>query len=297
VLRDNARGIGFGLATSGEARTYADNPCPIADGGYVDHYGGIIRNNFVSAGNAALFASDFGFDCGICLWQACDADVVHNTVASTQAPFSSIEWRFDYTDADIINNLVTHNLRDRGGITRLSGNLAYQPMSLFVNGPGGDLHLVSGARVAIDRGVVVSAGLCDDDIDGESRPINLIRDIGADEYVLPAPDPVHDLRVPRAVAGSDSLTITLAWTNPSTAVTSTLRFDDRFITHGTWPTSSFLSRLPGSTDSFTVTLPYDGTTLYFALRLQNAEGVWSALSNNAFWPYWDVLLPVIYEHR
>ncbi|MCP4417341.1 MAG: hypothetical protein GY805_12020, partial [Chloroflexi bacterium] len=49
VLNNNARGIGFGLVTSGVARTYSDNPCPAASGGYVDHYGGIIRNNFVFA--------------------------------------------------------------------------------------------------------------------------------------------------------------------------------------------------------------------------------------------------------
>ncbi|MEZ4592968.1 MAG: right-handed parallel beta-helix repeat-containing protein [Chloroflexota bacterium] len=112
TLRENARGIGFGLAESGDGRTYADNPCPSASGGYVDHYGGIIRNNFVFASDGDLFSSEYGFDCGICLWQACGAQIFHNTVVSTQAPFSSIEWRFDKTE--LRNNLVSHNLRDRG---------------------------------------------------------------------------------------------------------------------------------------------------------------------------------------
>ena len=189
-LRDNGRGIGFGMATSGDGiRTYPDDPCPGADGGYVDHYGGIIRNNFVFANDSGLFASNAGFDCGICLWQACGAQVLHNTVASTQAPFSSIEWRFGYTDVDIINNLVSHNLMDRGGAASLDGNLEGQPLSLFVDGANGDLHLAESASAAIDHGVLLSVGLCDDDYDGDARPIGPAPDVGADEYGEPSVTP------------------------------------------------------------------------------------------------------------
>lgn len=182
VLLDNARGVGFGLVTSGEARVYSDNPCPGSEGGYMDHYGGMVRNNFVYAGRPSLFASEYGFDCGVCLWQACGARVAHNTVVSTQAPFSSIEWRFDHTDADIVNNLVSHQLRDRGGTARLSGNLEGQPLKLYVDGAGGDLHLHGQSSAAIDAGEAISDGWCDDDIDGDARPIGSARDIGADEY-------------------------------------------------------------------------------------------------------------------
>ena len=70
----------------------------------------------------------------------------------------------DHTDVDIVNDLVTHRLRHRGGSTRLSGNLDDQPLSFFADGLGGDLHLAS---PAIDHRVAVAAGLCDDDIDGE----------------------------------------------------------------------------------------------------------------------------------
>ncbi len=187
VFIDNARGVGFGLATSGDARTYADNPCPEAGGGYVDHYGGVIRNNFIFASRSELFSSSAGFDCGICLWQACHATVVHNSVVSTQAPFSSVEWRFDNTYADITNNLVSHNLMDRGGHATLAGNLDSAPLSLFVDGANGDLHLAEDASDAVDQGVSVEAGLCDDDIDGDARPIGPARDIGADEYGAPSP--------------------------------------------------------------------------------------------------------------
>lgn len=169
VLNNNARGIGFGLAAHGDARIYADNPCPAAAGGYVDHYGGIIRNNFVFANDATLFASDYGFDCGICLWQACGAKVLHNTVVSTTAPFSSIEWRFDHTEVDIRHNLISHNLRDRGGSAVLENNIEQASLAMFIDGNNGDLHLQPTATDAIDT----ASALIDvtDDIDGDSRPI------------------------------------------------------------------------------------------------------------------------------
>ena len=132
----------------------------------------------------SLFASPAGMDAGITLWWACDPTVLHNTVASTQDPLSSsIEWRFEYTDADITNNLVTHRFWRRDGATaRLLGNLDYQPLSLFADGPGGDLHLNANAAAAIDQGVPVEAGLCDHDIDGDLRPIGAGPDVGADGF-------------------------------------------------------------------------------------------------------------------
>ncbi len=180
VLNNNARGVGFGLVTSGEARTFSDNPCPAAGGGYVDHYDGIVRNNFVFANDAALFGSEYGFDCGICLWQACGAKAFNNTVVSTQAPFSSIEWRFDHADVEIMNNLVSHNLRDRGGTAVISNNIQNATLSLFVDGTNGDLHLVDTAVSAIDQASVLSEVM--DDIDGDGRYTDTAPDIGADEF-------------------------------------------------------------------------------------------------------------------
>jgi hypothetical protein len=189
-LRNNARGIGFGMATGGSGvRTYPDEPCPGAGGAYVDHYDGVIRNNVVFADRPELFGSQYGFDCGICLWNVCGAQVVHNSVASTQPPFSSIEWRFDNTDVVIRNNLVTHNLLDRGGTADLSGNLQGQPPSTFLDWSSGDLHLTPGASAAIDGGVLLEPGLCDDDFDGDPRPIGPTPDVGADEWGTPEPQP------------------------------------------------------------------------------------------------------------
>ncbi|NKQ36824.1 MAG: hypothetical protein HF973_14580 [Chloroflexi bacterium] len=180
VLNNNARGVGFGLVTSGEARTYADNVCPAAGGSYVDHYDGVIRNNFVFANRSELFASADGFDCGICLWQACGAQALNNTVVSTQAPFSSIEWRFANTDATITNNLVSHNLRDRGGTAVVSNNLQNAPLTWFVDGGNGDLHLRETAVSAIDQAVPLTE--VTDDVDGDGRPYGAAPDIGADEF-------------------------------------------------------------------------------------------------------------------
>ncbi|MBN1581225.1 MAG: right-handed parallel beta-helix repeat-containing protein [Anaerolineae bacterium] len=293
TLRDNARGIGFGLAESGEARAYSDNPCPSAEGGYVDHYGGIIRNNLVFASDSSLFSSQYSFDCGICLWQACGAWVGHNTVAATQPPFSGIEWRFDHTDVDIVNNLLTHNLMDRGGTVRLSGNLAYQPLALFVDGAGGDLHLDSTALTAIDQGEPVAAGLCDEDIDGDTRPIGSGRDVGADEYGISAPEAVTDLRIRQAITGTNTLTATLTWSAPADALTTTLRYALQFIDGSSWDSAVRLDdRLAGSSEMYTATVPYAGDTIYFALTTQN-EGGRSGISNNAFWPYNELFLPVI----
>lgn len=183
TLVDNARGVGFGLQESGTGRTYDDAPCPAAVG-YVGHYGGVIRNNFIHAGRADLFASSAGFDCGVCLWQACEVGVFHNTVTSFQPPFSSIEWRFSNTTAEIANNLVTHNLRAREDASaNLAGNLTDAPLSLFVSLDNADLHLVPSAGAALDQGVALPIGASDADIDGDPRPVGAARDIGADEYL------------------------------------------------------------------------------------------------------------------
>ncbi len=180
TLVNNARGIGCGLLDTGTGRTYADNACPTATG-YVDHYGATIRNNVIFVNRPELFASASGFDCGICIAQTCGATVVHNTVFSTQAPFSSIEWRFGNTIVDVRNNLVSHNLRDRGGASTQAGNLQNAAASLFVSAATGDLHLAATAGAAIDKGAAVAPGKADDDIDRESRPA-VGRDIGADEF-------------------------------------------------------------------------------------------------------------------
>jgi hypothetical protein len=296
-LRNNARGIGLGLATSGDGRTYADDPCPDAGGAYVDHYDGIVRNNFVFANSGPLFASEYGFDCGICLASACGGRVVHNTVASTAAPFSSIEWRFATTSAQIANNLATHNLMERDGASAtLSGNLSGQPLTLFVDASAGDLHLVPGAA-AVDQGAAIGTSICDDDIDGDPRPSGPARDVGGDEYAVTVPTAVTDLRVSSTVTSTWVLTATLSWTPPSGAVTTTPRYDWEPIDEPGWGNAMPLAgALPGSDGVYTASVGYEGGIVYFALRSENAAGT-SNLSNNAFWPSQTTFLPVVFQER
>ena len=175
-----ARGIGLGLVTtsSGDDRIYDDISCPAS--GYLDDYNGLVRNNMVFANRSELFNSGSGFDSGIGLLNACNSQAYHNTVFSTQAPFSSIEWRFEGTNAIIKNNLVSHNLRPRDAATAIEeANLSDAPGTLLVDAAGGDLHLADGRSGAIDQGVPLDVGLADDDFDGDSR--DATPDLGADE--------------------------------------------------------------------------------------------------------------------
>lgn len=177
---NNARAVGFGMADSGAARLYDDDPCPGV--GYVGHYGGMVRNNFVFLNRPELVDTSGAADCGICFWSACQARALHNTIVSTNQAVSAIEWRFAAsTGIEITNNLVTHQLWEReGGASAVqSGNLSIDSLQLFVDGPAGDLHLAPGATAAIDQGVAMADGACSDDIDGEPR--DQAPDIGADE--------------------------------------------------------------------------------------------------------------------
>ena len=145
--------------------TYSDDPCPDANG-YVGHFGGAVINNFFSAADDGTFNSQYGVDTGIALWQACNAKVYHNTLAFTSAPFSAVEYRFENTKADIINNLTTHKILQRPPASAsLAGNLQHQALTIFTDSTTANLHLDNTATAAIDKSVVLAAGLCDDDID------------------------------------------------------------------------------------------------------------------------------------
>jgi len=295
LLRNNARGVGFGMATSNSGkRTYADNPCPQASG-YVDHYGGTIRNNFIAAHDSQLFASQSGFDCGICLWNACNARILHNTIYTSDPvhTFSSIEWRFANTSAEILNNLANAPLRQRDGASGTqAGNLANAQASWFQDPIWGDLHLRTTVSTVVDQ--AAPANGVNDDYDGDARPIGVGADIGADEQGVPPPARVSDLRITEASQGGGGVTITLRWTAPPGAGAVFLRYASAPIGESSWGSATVLvDNLSGGVTQHQATIPYSGGTLFFALKGYSSAGGWSAVSNNAFYPDWDVYLPAV----
>ncbi len=172
-IENCARGIGFGLRESGEARTYDDLASEVD--GYVDHFGGVIRNNIIYADNP-------WYNTGIGLAQAPQARVLHNTIfdASAQEKFSSIDYRFENTTASIHNNLTGRiSLRNDAQGT-VSHNLEDIEADLFVDVEDRDFRLVESATDAIEEGIELDdAGL---DMEGQTRPRGDAPDIGAHEH-------------------------------------------------------------------------------------------------------------------
>jgi|KBSSwiStaDraftv2_1062776.scaffolds.fasta_scaffold234512_2 hypothetical protein len=173
IIVNCARGIGYGLIESGEMRVYADNPYPGV--GYIGHFDGIVRNNFI-------FADVPAFDTGVELAQAQGTKVFHNTIyAGPQATgfYSSIDTRFTHSMVDLRNNLVQRITMRDGAIVTSSNNKDSVPATYFRDPAGGDLHLLPTATDAIDKGIgLPEAGL---DIDGEPHTSGAAPDVGADE--------------------------------------------------------------------------------------------------------------------
>lgn len=185
VILNNARGIGFGLLSTGTSRTprtYQDNACSVPSDEYVGHYGGIIKNNFIIATDSGLLGTGSGFACGVCLWSSCDTTVVHNTVYSAGHNNSSIEYRFPATtNTKIYNNLLSHTIRKRNNASAdIRGNLEHVSSETFVNIGSGDLHIKANLPSVIDQGCTQCSGI-GFDIDGDAR--DSLPDIGADEFL------------------------------------------------------------------------------------------------------------------
>jgi hypothetical protein len=186
------------------------------------HTGGQIYNNFI-------YRTDpVNADSGISLWDSPGTRVFHNTVIQNGTYPVAIEYRFaSTTGVEIRNNLTDGSILQRDGATGVvSDNFTQATSSLFVNASAANLHLVSTATAAIDRGGSVSgAGT---DIDGESRPNGAAPDLGADEFVgiappPPPPPPPASLAAPenlKAVVSGQS--VQLSWTDRAASETAYL---------------------------------------------------------------------------
>lgn len=174
VISNCARAIGFGLGDSGEGREWGDDPYPGV--GYIGHYDGVIRGN-------SVLADIPQYDTGIELAQARGARVLHNTLVETQnatRSFSSIDYRWPNTRAEVSNNLTRRITARDGGEAALAANVEATPAGWLVDPPAGDFHLRPGQNGARDRAVpVANAGR---DIDGRARDYGSAPDIGADEW-------------------------------------------------------------------------------------------------------------------
>lgn len=259
----------------------------------VNHTGGIVRNNFVY--------SEMENDVAVEMTRAQGWLVAHNTVLLLGSPPGltwGMEARYSESQGTFAYNLTNKEIwNDRDGASAvLVGNVTNAQESWFADAAAGDLHLLATATVAIDQ----AATLADvtDDYDGDARPIGPAPDVGADEYGAPPPAAVADLRVTRAVTDTGTLTATLRWTAPANAVTTTLRYSDTLITEANWASALLLTdALPGSAETYTATVSYDGGTVYFTLKSQNVQRDWSDLSNNGFWPLWNLSLPFVIKDR
>ena len=179
TIVDAAMGIRLGVHEFPPegSRVHGDRPgCGDA---MFDHYGGVVRNNMITATGSEIAASEGGFYAGIALWKVCGSVVVHNTVMSAVGAAASIEYRFERSQQEVLNNLVTHPFRDRDGAAApMAGNMVLEDLAAFVDPLAGDAHLRPDTA-PIDAGVMLGEDAVTHDIDGDPRigpP-----DVGADE--------------------------------------------------------------------------------------------------------------------
>lgn len=138
--------------------------------GTLHNYDGIIRNNFIVAGN------EHGK--GIEIVWANNVQVCHNTVYADDTQYRAIHYFQKISDLDIINNLIRGRIL--GDIeAEEEGNITGKLEGYFRSPAVGDLHLTALATDAFGKGVQLSS--VQHDIDGQERKTS--PDVGAHEYL------------------------------------------------------------------------------------------------------------------
>ena len=275
LIVDSYRGIAFG------------NPSH----NYVDHTGGIVRNNMI------YFSLEH--DVAIEMTHAQGWLVAHNT-ALLKNPSPGLTWGMEarYTDSQgtFAYNLTNMNIWvDRDGAQgTVTGNLTNALSSWFADSLNADLHLLPTAADAIDQADTIMN--VTDDYDGNIRPLGAAPDIGADEFgdITSRPSAVTDLVV-SGILIPDAFHATLTWSAATDSVTTTIRYTYTHITDSNWEGAFLLTdSLPGDLDTYTADIPIVNEPVFIALKTQNFDGKWSRLSNNTFWPQRKTWLPIIF---
>ncbi|MEZ4660536.1 MAG: DUF4091 domain-containing protein [Caldilineaceae bacterium] len=147
----------------------------------------------------------------------------------------------------------------------------------FVSDEMSDPYLVRTQPVTIaDNKLTLAMGIFD-----EYTMLNYLQI----EAATPRPARVTNLHVAQALAGADTVTITLDWTPSPTLPIPMIRYSTRPLVESGWASAPLLAEMQnGSAATVTGQVAYKTGVLYFGLKTQNAEGEWSELSNVAFWP-------------
>jgi hypothetical protein len=158
----------------------------------------------------------------------------------------------------------------------------------FVTDEASDPYIVRTKAVTIaDNKLTMAMGIFD-----EYTMLNYL----TIEAVAPepaAPAAVTNLRVSDVITGTSNITLTLQWTPPTAAITTTVRYATTPLTAENWAAAAVLVTGAAPLTSHTATLPVNADGYFFAVRIQNAAGLWSPLSNLAFWPRAEHYLPVV----
>ncbi len=180
---DNFISMRFGLAEfrPADVRTYGDEVATCGSS-YVDVIGVVALANSVYSRVAPL-------DTGLAVWNGCNVDVAHNTVAALSTPLSSgIEYRYATSSgARLVNNLVSlssgvaYRQREGAPLSLSAGNASGPPATHFVDPTAGDLRLIAISSAVNGGDATAAPELVTADIEGVSR--DALPDAGAYEYV------------------------------------------------------------------------------------------------------------------
>jgi hypothetical protein len=168
-----------------------DNTTP-----YLDHAGGVIRNNFVYLLPRLMSSSrTANSDGSIIAWNSPGTQIDHNSVLLNSNELYAVEFRFaTTTNCTGRNNLTDAPIHLReGAAAALSSNLLTAKLGMFADPAEADLHLVASATNAIDKGLTLST--VTNDFDGERRPRGASSDIGADEFTTNGAPKITSLRL------------------------------------------------------------------------------------------------------